>query len=137
MTFLNPGLLYGLFATLVPIVIYLIFFRRFRPVSWGAMEILRRAVRKQSQRLLLEDLIVLAVRVLVLALVALALCRPILAAAGRLFGQSSLLAAKRCRPTWRLAQLAPLKDLCVVGQLHRPPLLGRACRRRQHMHVRR
>jgi hypothetical protein len=78
MAFLNPGLLWGLALTSIPIIIHLLQRRRFRVVRWGAMEFLRLSVKKRSRRLRIEQLLLLLIRCLVIALVALALCRPAL-----------------------------------------------------------
>jgi Aerotolerance regulator N-terminal/von Willebrand factor type A domain len=78
MAFLNPALLWGLALTSIPIIIHLLQRRRYRVVRWGAMEFLRLSVKKRSRRLRIEQLLLLLVRCLVIALVALALCRPAL-----------------------------------------------------------
>src|SRR5262245_23947142 len=78
MSFLNPALLWGLGLTSIPIIIHLLQRRRFRVVRWGAMEFLLLSVRKRSRRLRIEQLLLLLIRCLVIALVVLALSRPAL-----------------------------------------------------------
>lgn len=76
MSFLNPALLWGLLAVAVPILIFLIFRRKFKRVEWAAMEFLLRAQRRTNRRLKIENLLLLLIRCLILALFALALARP-------------------------------------------------------------
>lgn len=81
-------LLWGL-AALVPIVIHLWNRRRYREVSWAAMEYLLAAMRKHSRRILIEQWIVLAVRTLILLLFAIALAQPLLSYLPALAGGAS------------------------------------------------
>lgn len=74
----NLPMLGWLAAVAVPIAIHLWSRRRFREVPWAAMEYLLAAVRKTRRRLLLHQYLLLALRVLVLALVALAAAEPYL-----------------------------------------------------------
>ncbi|GJQ30745.1 MAG: hypothetical protein HBSAPP03_26290 [Phycisphaerae bacterium] len=79
MTFLNPMLaLTGLACVLVPILIHLLMRRRRRPVEWGAMKFLLEAYRRQRRRMNLEQLLLLGARCLLVAVLALALGRPVL-----------------------------------------------------------
>jgi hypothetical protein len=82
MSFLFPAMLLGTLGIAVPIVIHLLNRYRFKVVDWGAMELLRRAVTMRARRVRLEDLILLALRCLVILLIALALARPVLAPGG-------------------------------------------------------
>lgn len=85
MTFLNPTLaLFGLACVAVPIIIHILMRRRRKPVAWGAMRFLLEAYKKQRRRLNLEQILLLAARCLLVALLALALGKPILGAAGLL-----------------------------------------------------
>lgn len=79
MTFLHPALLAaGLAAVSIPIIIHLLMHRRRKPVMWGAMRFLVEAYRRQRKRLMLEKWLLLAARCLLVALVALAIGRPLL-----------------------------------------------------------
>lgn len=78
MTFLNPWLLLGVLGISIPILIHLLTRLRPRTVRWAAMELLRRAVVVRSRRLKLEDLLILALRCLAIALIAVAMARPAL-----------------------------------------------------------
>jgi len=82
MGFLNPWLLVGLAGVAVPILIHLLNRFRQRRIDWAAMELLRRALVIRSRRIRLEDLLLLALRCLAVALIALAMSRPTLTAAG-------------------------------------------------------
>ena len=79
MNFLNSTALWGGLAAVgvaVPIIIHLLHQRHRRRTDWAAMELLRRALVIRSGQIKLEDLLLLFLRCLVLALVAFALVRP-------------------------------------------------------------
>ncbi|MBM3847589.1 MAG: VWA domain-containing protein, partial [Verrucomicrobia bacterium] len=78
MTFLNTIMLGGLAAIAIPILIHLLNRRRFRKVMWAAMRFIAASVEKNKRRMEIEDLILLALRCLIVALIALALARPTL-----------------------------------------------------------
>jgi len=90
MTFVTAGLaIAGLAAMVVPILIHLLSRQRRRPIQWAAMRFLMEALRKHRRRLQLQQLLLLAVRCLILALLGAALARPFLEAAGMLDGVGS------------------------------------------------
>ena len=69
MTFVTGGLaLAGLAATAIPIIIFLLWRQRRTPVPWAAMRFLLEAFRKHRRRLQVEQLLLLAVRCLIVAL---------------------------------------------------------------------
>ncbi len=79
MTFVTAGLaIAGLAAMAVPILIHLLSRQRRRPIQWAAMRFLMEALRKHRRRLQLQQLLLLAVRCLILALLGAALARPFL-----------------------------------------------------------
>ncbi|MEI7731101.1 MAG: BatA domain-containing protein [Verrucomicrobiota bacterium] len=78
MTFLNLGLLFGVTAIAVPIIIHLLNRRRFQRVVWAAMRFLKTSVEQNQKRMRIEDLILLILRCVLVALIALALARPAL-----------------------------------------------------------
>ena len=91
MSFLNPILLGGLAAVSVPIIIHLLNRRKFRKVVWAAMKFLQNAVEQNQRRMRIEDMILLVLRCLLLALLAVALARPALISdAASVFGQSKV-----------------------------------------------
>ena len=91
MSFLNPIMLAGLVAVSVPIIIHLLNRRRFQKVVWAAMRFLKLSVEQNQRRMKIEDLILLLLRCLLLALLAVALARPaILSNTSEHFGQSKV-----------------------------------------------
>jgi hypothetical protein len=66
----------------IPIIIHLINRRRFRRIDWAAMEFLLEALKKNRRRIRLEELILLAVRIVLIGLIGLFLARPILSERG-------------------------------------------------------
>ena len=78
MAFLNPAFLSFLALVGVPLLIHLIRRRKLKVVKWAAMEFLRQSQKKQKRRLRIEELILLALRTLIVALAVLAFCRPVL-----------------------------------------------------------
>ncbi len=74
--FLNPGFLFIAAALIsVPIIIHLINRMRFKRIRWAAMEFLLKAQKRTRRRLIIEQLILLALRCLLLALVGLLVSR--------------------------------------------------------------
>ncbi len=78
MTFLNGIMLLGLAAAAIPIIIHILNRRRAQIVDWGAMQFLAESLASRSRRILLEDILLMLLRCLVLALLAFALARPFL-----------------------------------------------------------
>ncbi|HSU66066.1 MAG TPA: BatA domain-containing protein [Tepidisphaeraceae bacterium] len=78
----------------IPIIIHLLNRRRFKTVTWAAMEFLMKAMRKNRRRLEFEQWILLATRCLLVFLLGLALARPLgcekSSLAGRLAGRTGL-----------------------------------------------
>jgi len=78
MTFLNYIMLFGLVAVAIPIVIHLLNRRRARVVDWGAMRFLLDSLASRNRRILVEEIILMALRCLTVALLAVAMARPFL-----------------------------------------------------------
>lgn len=79
MTFLNPILAgVGLACVALPVLIHILMRRRRKPVMWAAMKFLLEAYRQHRNRVRLEQFLLLASRCLLVALLALALGRPML-----------------------------------------------------------
>jgi Mg-chelatase subunit ChlD len=76
MTFLNFGALFGLAAISIPIIIHLLNQFQVQEVKWAAMRFLEESIQKNQRRLQLEDLILMLLRCLLIALLILALSRP-------------------------------------------------------------
>lgn|GEM_PF-1424451 len=76
MSFLSPLLLFGLLAAALPPLIHLLNRREPKPVSFAAMEFLRRAHQRTARRVKLKQWLLIALRALLLAALALAMARP-------------------------------------------------------------
>ena len=87
MSFLSPIVLGGLAAVGVPIVIHLLNKFRVRTTDWGAMRFLTDIVQKNQRRVKMDDLILLILRCLLVALAVIAFARPVLKGLG-MGGQS-------------------------------------------------
>ena len=73
---LNPWMLIGLAALAVPVVIHLLNRRRFDVVDWGAMQFLQIS-NLTRRRILLEELLLMALRMALLAVLVLGLAAPV------------------------------------------------------------
>lgn len=74
--FVNPWMLAGGAAVASPIVVHFFFKARFRPLPWAAMRFLKEAIEQTSRRLKFQEWILLALRCLLILLLAVALARP-------------------------------------------------------------
>lgn len=72
----HSGMLWGLLFVAIPILIWLFNRLRFRTVEWAAQTFLLRALRRSQRRLKIENLLLLLIRCLVVALFVAALARP-------------------------------------------------------------
>ncbi|MCX7008567.1 MAG: BatA domain-containing protein, partial [Kiritimatiellaeota bacterium] len=86
MTFLNVILLFGLAAASIPLIIHLLHRSRFRVVKWAAMQFLEVHQRTQRRRIRIEQLLLLLVRCLIPAVLALIMARPVLTGLRALLG---------------------------------------------------
>ncbi len=77
MTLLNPYLLAGALLAAVPLLIHLLNRSRFRVERFGAMIFLRQAVAVRAQKLRLQQWLLLLLRCLFFAVLAVALARPV------------------------------------------------------------
>lgn len=80
--FTNWLMLGWLAAASIPIIIHLWNKRRYREVPWAAVHFLMAAIRRNSRRLRLQNLLLLAVRTLIIVLVVMAMAEPFLEQAG-------------------------------------------------------
>ena len=71
----NLGILFGLFALAIPIVLHLLQRRQFDTLDWGAMQFLPDSVTPQRRRWL-DELLLLLTRMAMIALIVLALASP-------------------------------------------------------------
>src|SRR5688572_3793990 len=67
----------GLAAVSIPIIIHILNRRRFKTVTWAAMDFLLRAMKKNRRRLRFEQWVLLATRCLLVFLLGVALARPL------------------------------------------------------------
>src|SRR3954463_10259165 len=67
----------GLAAMAIPIIIHILNRRRFKTVTWAAMDFLLRAMKKNRRRLRFEQWVLLATRCLLVFLLGMALARPL------------------------------------------------------------
>ncbi len=79
MTFANPLFLVGLAAVLVPIMIHLFNFRRYRTVYFSNVKMLEDIKRKTRREQTVQQLVVLAMRISGIAALALAFAQPAIA----------------------------------------------------------
>ncbi len=78
MTFLNWTMLIGLAGVSIPILIHLLHRRRAKILDWGAMRFLLAALAARKRRIRLEEILLLALRCFLMALLAVAMARPFL-----------------------------------------------------------
>src|SRR3954470_13046142 len=76
--FLNLAMLAGVAGALVPLVLHLLSRARYRTVDWGAMMFLDGVGAERQQHSRLNQWLLLLVRMGVIALLAVALARPVL-----------------------------------------------------------
>ena len=84
--FLNVLMLMGLGAAVVPLVLHLLSRARYRTVDWGAMMFLRDADARQRQSTRFNQFLLVSARMAVIALLAVALAKPVVR--GAWFGQA-------------------------------------------------
>lgn len=78
MQFLFPGILWGLLALAIPIIIHLFHFRRYKQVYFTNVKFLKEVKEERSASRKLRNLLVLLARLLALALLVLAFAQPFL-----------------------------------------------------------
>lgn len=86
--FASTWLLWGLALGVLPPLIHLLNRRRYRETQWAAMRFLIEAVRKNSRRMRIEQLLLLLVRIAIIVLLVLGLAQPQLQTFGRLFASN-------------------------------------------------
>lgn len=80
MIFLNALLIGGTLAASIPLIIHLLNRSRFKVVDWGAMHLLESALKINSRRIQWQAWLLLLLRMLIPAILALCLARPVLTA---------------------------------------------------------
>lgn len=84
MSLLNPLLAIGASALLIPLLIHIFNRSRFRTIEWGAMHLLESVISQNRRRLRIDQLILLLIRCLIPAVLAVCLARPVLTGSGLL-----------------------------------------------------
>jgi len=84
MTFLNQAILLGLVGVAIPILIHLLHRREARVRDWGAMRFLLASLAARQRRILLEEMLLMALRCALIALLVLAAARPFIPADSRI-----------------------------------------------------
>src|ERR1700733_10061589 len=82
MHFLSFPLLGGLALASIPIIIHLLNRRRFQIVEWAPMKYLKLTIKSNRRRLRIEQIILLAIRTLIVMLIIFAVARPVLSPTG-------------------------------------------------------
>lgn len=82
LTFLNAPLLWGLGLASIPIIIHLLYRRRFRRVEWAPMKYLKLSLQKNRRRIQLEQLLLLLLRTALILLLVFLVARPLVHASG-------------------------------------------------------
>lgn len=82
LVFLNAPLLWGLALASIPLIIHLLFRRRFRQIDWAPMRYLKLTIQRNRRRIQLEQLLLLLLRTALLILIVCIIARPVLNAAG-------------------------------------------------------
>src|SRR5207244_3479214 len=75
--FLNPIMLAGIAGAAVPLVLHLLSRARCRTMDWGAMMFLEAGESRQHQSARVKQIVLLAMRMAMIALLSLALARPV------------------------------------------------------------
>jgi hypothetical protein len=76
MEFVNPGILYGLLAVSIPVIIHLFNFRRFRKVYFTNVAFIKELKQETQKQSRLKHLLVLLMRMLAVAALVFAFARP-------------------------------------------------------------
>lgn len=77
MNFLNPSILFGLFAVLIPVIIHLLNLRKIRKIEFSTLMFLKEIQKSKMRRIKLKQLLLLALRILVITFLVLCFSRPV------------------------------------------------------------
>jgi hypothetical protein len=78
MTFLNPLVLFGLFAAAIPILLHLLNLRKLRTIEFSTLAFLKELEKTRIRRLKLRQILLLILRTMLILLLVLAFARPTL-----------------------------------------------------------
>jgi hypothetical protein len=79
----------GAIGVATPIIIHLLNRRKFERVQWAAMRFIQQAIQQNQRRIQIEDIILLIIRCVMIALIALALARPTISASIPSLGEAT------------------------------------------------
>ena len=82
LSFFSPAMLWGLLLAAVPIIIHLLFRRRFRRIGWAPMHYLKISIQRNRRRIRLEQLLLLLLRTALVLLLFFLVARPMMHAQG-------------------------------------------------------
>lgn len=77
MTFLNPGILFGLFAIAIPILIHILNLNKVRKVEFSTLMFLKELQKTKFRRIRLEQLLLLALRILFIMFLVFSFAKPV------------------------------------------------------------
>src|SRR5258708_23248026 len=80
--FLNSALLWGLGLASSPLIIHLLFRRKFRRVEWAPMKYLKLTIQRNRRRIQIEQLLLLLARTALILILVCMVARPVVNAAG-------------------------------------------------------
>jgi len=90
LNFLNPTVLFALFAGLIPLIIHLLNRRKIKEIRFSTIHFLKQMSRKEMRRLRIRQILLLIIRTLIILLLVLAFARPTLrSGAGLLAGRTA------------------------------------------------
>lgn len=78
MSFLNPAALWGLLAVSIPVIIHLFNLRKVKKVEFSTLMFLKELQKSKLRRIKLKQLLLLACRILIIALAVLAFAKPVI-----------------------------------------------------------
>ncbi|MBK6681435.1 MAG: BatA domain-containing protein [Ignavibacteriales bacterium] len=78
MNFLSPGLLFGLLAASIPILIHLLNLRKLKKIDFSTLHFLKLIEKQKVRRVKLIQWLLMALRVLIIAMLVLGFSRPVI-----------------------------------------------------------
>ena len=78
MTFLNPSILFGLFAVVIPILLHFLNLRKLKTIEFSTLLFLKELQKTKIKRIKLKQLLLLIIRIIIIVFIVLAFARPTL-----------------------------------------------------------